>query len=422
MLDLKKLAEHPAEYQRLLRTRSPDIDLSPLVEVYSESIAVKQQLDELRTQRNEISQQISAVRKSGGKDTSLEERATRLKGQIAELERKSTDLETGVQAIAITLPNIPHPSVPVSYDESDKVIIRSGGNEREFDFPVTDHLTLCTNLGMLDFKTGAKLSGSQFPLYKGKGASLERALLNFLVDRVTSKGYQLVIPPLLVNERTAFTSGGLPKFRDQLYFCDKDGLFLIPTSEVPLVGMHIDDMLSVDDLPKCYTACTPNFRREAGTYGSKERGLIRVHQFNKVEMFKFVRPETSDSEFEKLVADAESLVRELELPHRTALLPTSDMAQQAAKTVDIEVHIPSQGRYYETSSCSNCGDYQARRGNIRFRDENGKIRFVHTLNGSGLATSRLFASIVENNQTPDGGIKIPEALVKYTGFDTILSE
>ncbi len=421
MLDLKKICENPDYYQALLRKRSADIDLSSLVSVYHENIYVKTHLDGLRSQRNEVSKKIAAIRRAGDKDVSLEESAVGLKKEISNLEEKQKVLDVNLRALAVVLPNIPHDSVPVSYNEGDKVILRSSGREREADFELRDHLSLCTELGMLDFKTGSKIAGSQFPLYRGKGAILERAILNFLVDKVTSKGYQLIIPPLMVNERSAFTAGGLPKFKDQLYHCDKDDLFMIPTSEVPLAGLHLDDLLSADDLPEYYTACTANFRREAGAYGSKERGLIRVHQFNKVEMFKYVRPESSYEEFDKLVSDAESLVQDFELPCRVALLPTSDMAQQAAKTIDIEIHIPSQKRYYETSSCSNCEDYQARRGNMRFKDETGKIRYMHTINGSGLATSRLFASIVENNQTKEGGITIPKVLVKYTGFDYIAS-
>ncbi|MDX9754695.1 MAG: serine--tRNA ligase, partial [bacterium] len=290
------------------------------------------------------------------------------------------------------------------------------GEKREFGFTPKNHLELGKIHNLFDFERGAKITGSQFPLYWGWGADLEWALLTFMREHNRSRGYTTVIPPLLLNRESTFTSGNLPKFEDQLYKCKEDPFYLLPTSEVPMTSLYRDEILEEAQLPLYYTAQTPCFRREAGTYGSEERGLVRVHQFNKVELYKFVVPETSYEELESLVKDAEHILEELELHYRTMLLVTGDIGNQSAKTYDIEVWLPGQNSYYEVSSCSNCEDYQARRGNIRYRSkETGKPRYVHTLNGSGLATPRLLISILENNQQEDGSIVIPPVLRKYLG-------
>jgi seryl-tRNA synthetase len=299
--------------------------------------------------------------------------------------------------------------------------LREFGQKPQFSFPFKNHIELGEQLGLLDFPRAAKIAGSRFPLYRGKGALLEMALISFMMRYHTEKnGYIPIFPPFLGNPESFFAAGQLPKFADQVYFCPEDKLYLNPTAEVLLTNLHRDEILDGSQLPLKYCAYTACFRREAGTYGEEEKGLIRMHQFNKVELFKFTKPEESYQELESLVEDAEDILKELNVHYRVALLPTCDLAQQSAKTIDLEVWIPSQNRYYEVSSISNCEDFQARRGNIRFRREKGsKPEYVHTLNGSGLATSRLFVAILENNQQPDGSVLIPKPLQEYVGTDRL---
>lgn len=417
MLDLKKIRENPEAIEKQLRRRDPDVSLKEIVTLDDKLRARKSSLDDMRNKLNTASTEIGRRKKAGESADDLIKEMSSLSDQIKAAENEEKELQSELFKRLSYLPNMPHPSVPTDMNKANNVVVRQWGEKVEFPFPFKNHLELSKGLGILDFERGAKVAGSQFPLYVGWGALLEQALLMFMLHTNSSKGYKPILPPYLINEQTMFASGNLPKFADQLYRCRDDDFFLLPTSEVPLTGLHRDEILDEDRLPIRYTSTTSCFRREAGTYGSEERGLVRVHQFNKVEMYKIVTPETSYDELEALVADAEDLCKRLNLHYRTSLLVTGDIGNQSAKTYDVEVWLPGQDSYYEVSSCSNCEDYQARRGNIRSRPGGsagkGKLRFPHTLNGSGLATSRLMVCILESNQREDGSVVVPEALRPY---------
>jgi len=416
MIDIRLIRERREEVEQRLRTRDPAIHLDEVVRLEARRRDLLAEVERRRSRRNELGREIGRRKQAGEDAAELLRESQQLKEQLPALEDELREVEQRLQAELAVLPNLPHPSVPVSLDKADNVLVREWGARREFDFEPLNHLELAKHHRLLDLERGAKLAGSQWPLYVGLGARLELALIHFFLETHTAKGYTLVLPPLFVNRETMFTAGNLPKFEDQLYACRDDELLAIPTAEVPLTGLHRDEIIPEDDLPLYYTAYTPCFRREAGTYGAEERGLVRVHQFNKVEMYKFVTPESSYDELEAMVRDAEEVVQKLGLHYRTMLLVTGDLGQQAAKTYDVEVWLPGQNAYYEVSSCSNCEDYQARRGQIRYRRRaDRKVDFVHTLNGSGLATSRLLISLLENNQQADGSIVIPEVLRPYLG-------
>ena len=422
MLDIKQIRQNTQEIEKKLHKRDATINLSGIVELDEKRRALLFETEELKNKRNVVSKEIGNLIKQD-KDVSKEKDEIRkVSERIKELDDEIRNVEAELTKQMLQLPNIPHDSVPVSDNEDDKIIINKWGTKPEFSFTFKNHVELGKDLDIFDFDRATKISQPQFALYKGDGALLEWALIRYMIDFLTGqKGFTLIIPPYLVNEVTATTSGNLPKFADQLYYSEKDSLYLIPTAEVPLTSMHRDEILSESELPLYYCAYTACFRREAGTYGKEERGLIRVHQFNKVEMFKFCTPETSYNELDHIIKCAEELLMGLGMHFRTALLVTSDIGQQSAKTCDIEVWLPGQNRYYEVSSCSNCEDYQARRGNIRYKAENAKnTRFVHTLNGSGLATSRLLVSLLETNQQPDGSVRIPDVLQVYMGGRDVL--
>lgn len=421
MLDLKTIRENPEQIEKALQRRQPNLSLTPLLELDRKHREMLHRVESLRNEQKTISKEIG-VAMSQGKDPGLaREQVARIKNEIAALEDPLKKTEEELNRLLAGLPNIPHPSVPADMNKKHNQEIRREGAIPDFGFEPRNHLELSDRLGLFDLARAAKISGSQWPMYIGDGARLEMALIQFMLEENTGKGFQLILPPLLVNEASMYTSGNLPKFADQLYKCQDDPLYLIPTSEVPLTNLYRDEILEEELLPLYYCSYTPCFRREAGTYGAEERGLVRMHQFHKVEMYKFTTPETSYDELESLTAAAEDLVRKLGLHFRTMLLVTGDIGQQAAKTYDIEVWLPGQNAYYEVSSCSNCEDYQARRGNIRYRPKQqagqkpSKPRFLHTLNGSGLATSRLMISLIENNQQADGSIVIPEVLRKFMG-------
>lgn len=417
MLDIRKIRERPEEVEGRLKTREPSISLVGVLRADERRRMLLSDVEAHRTRQNEASKQIGRMRHTGEDSGEIMREMQELSRLLRDLESQLKDAEQELDGEMALLPNLPHDSVPVSLHKSENVVVREWSERREFDFEFKNHVQLGESLGILDFERGSKIAASQFPLYVGMGARLEWALISFMLDVHTREhGYTPVIPPYLVNPQTMFTSGNLPKFADQLYRCQEDDLYVIPTSEVPMTSMYRDEILEEASLPLAFTAYTACFRREAGSYGARERGLVRIHQFNKVEMYKFTNEDSSYDELEKLVADAEDIVRRLGLHFRTVLLVTGDIGQQSAKTYDIEVYLPGQASYYEVSSCSNCEDYQARRGNIRYRPQGGgRPRFVHTLNGSGLATSRLLISIMENNQQPDGSVLIPEVLVPYLG-------
>jgi len=423
MLNLRLIRENPEEVERRLRTRDEEIELDGLLKLDEERRALIREVEDLKARRNEGSKRIGKLLSEGH----IEE-AERLKGEMArlaerirELDDKRKEVEQELRDMLIRLPNLPHPSVPVSTRKGDKVVLREYKSRREFDFPPKSHIELGEALGLLDFPRAARIAGARFPLYRGRGALLEMALVQFMFRYQTEEnGYEPIFPPFLGNEESFYTSSQLPKFEEDIYLCERDRLYLNPTAEVLLANMHRGEILPADGLPKKYAAFTTCFRREAGAAGEEERGLIRTHQFNKVELFWFTKPEESYTILEQLIEDAEDILKELDIHYRVTLLPTCDLAQQSAKTVDLEVWLPSQGKYYEVSSCSNCEDFQARRGNIRYRPEpEAKPQYVHMLNGSGVATSRLFAAILENNQQKDGSVIVPEPLRDYVGADVL---
>lgn len=415
MLDIRELRKNPKEFEAKLQTKDPQISLSSILDLDERVRHLKTETEELKAKRNSHSKEIGK-KKQMGQDASadLTQMATigdTIHKQDLEINRLESELHT---ALAL-LPNIPMESAPVSPSPKDNVCIKEWGEKPHFDFPFKNHLELNEHLHLFDFVRGAKLSGSGWPLYVNFGARLEWALLNYMLDTHRKNGFIHIMPPLLMKPDIMFGSAHLPKFEDQLFRLEDDQhpLFLVPTAEAALNGLHYDEILEEEMLPRKYTAYTPCFRREAGAAGSQERGLIRTHQFNKVELFCFARPEESPHIFEEMLKSAEEILQGLGIHYRNMLLTTGDMSFAAAKTVDVEVWLPGQNRYYEVSSVSNCTDFQARRAQIRFRRNGGKAEFVHTLNGSALATSRLMVALLENNQQKDGSILVPKALQRY---------
>lgn len=421
VLDIKLIREQKDWVEQQLRRREPEISLDEIIETDQQRRALQTETDEMRAHHKSVSQQIGEKKRKGEDAAPLLQQMKEASEAIKQKTQQLRDCEDRLSDLVARLPNLPHPSVPDSMDKSNNQEVKRWGEIPAFDFEPQNHLELGKSLGLFDLERGAKITGSGFPLYLGDGAELEWALLSFFRQHNIARGYTSVLTPFLLNRQSAFSSGNLPKFEDQLYKCKDDPFYLLPTSEVPLTSLYRDEVLEEDDLPLCYTAVTPCFRREAGTYGQEERGLVRIHQFNKCEMYKFAKPETSYDELDSLVRDAEHILEQLGLHYKTMLLVTGDIGNQSAKTYDIEVWLPGQQAYYEVSSCSNCEDYQARRGNIRYRPrEGGKPQYVHTLNGSGLATPRLMVSILENNQQADGSVVIPEVLRPYMGGKEVI--
>jgi seryl-tRNA synthetase len=419
MLDIRELREHPADVEARLKTRDPSIDLAPLFELDDARRKLIGEVEELRAEKNRGSQEVAARKKAGKTADDLLGRLSEVSARASKLDEDLRVVEQRIEDIVGRLPNLPHSSVPVGRKD-EKVILRTFGERRDPGFAVRHHLDIGEEKGLFDFRRAATIAGAKFPMYVGRGALLEFALIQFMISHHARRGYTPILPPFVANAESFYVSSQLPKFADDVYAIERDGLFLNPTAESLLVNLHRGETLAAEELPKKYVAYTPCFRREAGSYGEEERGLIRIHQFNKVELFKFTTPETSYAEQDALIEDAESVLQALGMHYRVALLTTEDMAQQATKTVDLEVYLPGQGRYYEVSSCSNCEAFQARRGNIRYRPTpKDKPVFVHTLNGSGVATSRLMAAILENNQAKDGTIEVPAALRQLAGFDAL---
>lgn len=416
MLDQRYIRENMELAEQRLATRGAGIDLSPFKELDSRRRDLLQQAESLKATRNQVSEEISRVKdKSQVQDRIAEMRevSQRIKGYDEELR----GLEEEIAQLLLILPNFPSTTTPIGKDESDNIEIRRWGTVPSFSFEPQAHWDLGERLGILDFERGAKLTGARFTLYKAAGARLERALINFMLDLHTTRhNYIEMLPPFMVNRESMTGTGQLPKFSEDLFHMEGVDYFLIPTAEVPVTNIHRDELLKGSDLPICYTAYTPCFRKEAGSYGKDVRGLIRQHQFNKVELVKFSHPAESYNELQKLLADAEQVLQELKLPYRVVELCTGDIGFSAAKTFDIEVWLPAQKTYREISSCSNFEDFQARRANIRFREtEKAKPEFVHTLNGSGLAVGRTLVAILENYQQEDGSILIPDVLRPYMG-------
>lgn len=416
MLDVKYLRENLAAAEARLKTRGEAIDLTGFRELDEKRRALLQTGEELKALRNKVSEEISRVKdKSQVQDRIVEMREVSQRIKVLDDELK--EVEEALGQFLLTVPNFPSPATPLGASEADNVVVRTWGVPPALPFDPKPHWEIGESLGILDFERGAKLTGARFTLYKGAGARLERALINFMLDLHTGQHkYIEMLPPFMVNRESMTGTGQLPKFEDDLFRIEGTDFYLIPTAEVPVTNIHRGEILRGTDLPLCYTAYTPCFRREAGSYGKDTRGLIRQHQFNKVELVKFVRPADSYNELEKLVADAERVLQLLELPYRTVALCSGDIGFSAAMTYDLEVWLPGQNTYREISSCSNFEDFQARRASIRFReDEKSKPEFVHTLNGSGLAAGRTVVAILENFQQADGSVLIPEALQPYMG-------
>lgn len=417
MLDPKWIREHPEELRELLSRRRHSFDIDELLALEADRRVLLAEVEELKARRNEGSRKVGELKKAGGDASGLMEEMRLIGERVKELDQRLAVIEESFGARLLLLPNRLHGSVPDGVDESDNVEIRRHGEPGKFTFEPRPHWELGEALDIMDFERGTRLAESRFTILKDAGAKLERGLINFMLDlHTTEHGYREIIPPMLVNSATMQGTGQLPKFAEDQYRCANDDLWLIPTAEVPLTNLHYGEILSEDDLPLYYTAYTTCFRREAGTYGRDMRGMLRQHQFDKVELVKICTPETSYDELESLLRAAEKVLQLLELPYRVVSLSTGDIGNAAAKTYDIEVWLPSQNCYREISSCSNCEEFQARRMNTRYRTkEGGKIRFVHTLNGSGIAVGRCLIAIMENMQREDGSIVVPAALRPFTG-------
>ena len=420
MLDIKLIRENPEKINELLKRRNPELSIDKIIEIDAERRKIQAQADELRAKRKTESQKIGMMKKNGENTDAIQEEVRALGDEVKALEEKQVELDNTQRDMLLRTPNTPDESTPIGKSEDDNIPVKYWGEPTKFNFEAKAHWDICEEKNLVDFERGVKISQSRFTLYRGKGARLERAIIQFFLDLHTEEhGYEEILPPFMANAATMTGTGQLPKFAEDMYKCVDEDLYLIPTAEVPVTNIYSGEILSEDDLPKYMTAYTPCFRREAGSAGKDTRGLIRVHQFNKVEMVKLTTPESSPAEHEKLTRDAEICLEKLGLPYRRVALCSADIGFSANKCFDLEVWLPSYNAYKEISSCSNYGDFQARRSNTRYRTKDGQIRFVHTINGSGLAVGRTFAAIVENFQQEDGTIIIPEVLRKYTGFDKI---
>lgn len=415
MLDIKYIRQNREAVERGVADKRVKIDFDRLLELDEKRRELLASSEKLKAERNQANQEIAAAKKSGGPDKELIERMRQVAGQVKELDAELSGIEQELESVLLTVPNVPHESTPVGAGEADNVELRAWGEKPDLAWQPKPHWEVAENLGLADFETAAKLSGSGFSLFTGAGALLERALINWMLDvHVTEHGYTELSPPFIVNRDCMTGTGQLPKMEEDMYRVDTDDLFLIPTAEVPVTNIHREQILDGAKLPLYYTAYTPCFRREAGSYGKDTRGLIRVHQFDKVEMVKFVRPESSYDELETLLGNAEDMLQRLGLHYRILELCTADLSFAAAKCYDIEVWAPGVERYLEVSSCSNFEDFQARRAGIRFRAEpKARPEYVHTLNGSGLALPRTVIAILETYQNPDGTVTVPEVLRPY---------
>ena len=417
MLDVKLLREDLTRVRERLATRGIEIAWDEFVYLDQQRRDALARIEKLKERKNRLSGEIGKVKKSGGDATALMGEVEEVSETIRQGEEPLAEIEARFEKLMLTMPNLPEPSVPAGRSAAENREVRRWRDPPQFDFPAKNHWDIGEELGILDFTRAAKIAGARFALYKDAGARLERALINFMLDLHTQKhGYREVLPPFLVNRDAMTGTGQLPKFEEDLFRVSEPDFFLIPTAEVPVTNIHREEMLEREQLPIRYVAYTPCFRREAGSYGQDVRGLIRQHQFNKVELVKFTEPEHSYDELEKLVADAEAVLQQLQLPYRVVELCTGDLSFAAAKTYDLEVWLPGQATYREISSCSNFEDFQARRAQIRYRKETkGKPIFVHTLNGSGLAVGRTLVAVLENYQQKDGSVVIPEVLRSYMG-------
>ncbi len=425
MLDIKLIRENPEEIVRRLAAKGTDAkdDIARIVELDARRREMISENEAKKAEQNRATKQIPQMKKEGKDPSPIFAAMKELSAQIKANDEKLAQVEAEYNNLLLGLPNLPDPDLAPGGKENNEPI-RYFGEPHHFDFEPKNHVDLCTDLGLIDYKRGTKLSGNGFWIYRGMGARLEWALLNYFIDTHLSDGYELVLVPHMLGYECGLTAGQFPKFKDEVYWLetaeDERRRFMLPTAETALVSLHRDEILTEADLPRKYISYTPCFRREAGSYRTDERGMVRGHQFNKVEMVQYTRPEDSDAAFEELVGKAEALVKGLGFHFRTVKLAAADCSASMARTYDIEIHIPSMDGYKEVSSVSNARDYQARRGSIRFkRDGSNTTEFVHTLNGSGLATSRILPAIVEQNQNADGSVSVPEVLQKYLGTDIL---
>lgn len=428
MLDIKQIRENPQKIKELLNRRG-DYDLEPVLQLDKDQRELEAKRSQLQARSNEIGKLVGQKIKAGtnpqdAEIAALREEGNEVKAQIGALEPQEKELVAAIQTLLLAFPNLPSESTPIGKSEDENVEVRRWGEEYiPQNTDILPHWEIGEKLGIFNFERSAKIAQSRFVTLIGAGAALERALIQFMLDRQIAAGYQEIIPPILVNTASLTATGQLPKFAEESFKCADDDLWLIPTAEVPLTNLYRDEILGADSLPIYHCAYTPCFRREAGSYGRDTRGLIRLHQFSKIELVKIVSPSTSEDEHQKLVQDAEAILQALQLPYRVLELCTGDMGFAAARCYDLEVWLPSAGKYREISSCSNCTDFQARRGQIRFKEAGKKgTQFVHTLNGSGLAVGRTMAAILENYQEPDGTVRIPSVLQPYLKRDRLIQE
>jgi seryl-tRNA synthetase len=420
MLDIKILRQDPDRIREALKNRCNDLDISPAIELDKQRRDLLADVEQKKAKQNEISKKVPAMKKAGENTDELFKEMKELSNEIKVDDEKVRDIDEQLRNFMLRIPNIPNASCPIGKDDTENKEMRKWGAPREFDFEFKAHWDIGTDLDILDFERGTKIAGTRFTVYKGLGARLERSVIQYFLNTHTDNGYTEIFPPYMVNRASMTGTGQLPKFEEDAYNIKNNDFFMIPTAEVPVTNLHRDEILDGAQLPIKYCAYSACFRAEAGSAGRDTRGLIRQHQFNKVELVKFVKPENSYDELEKLTNDAEKLLQGLGIPYRVVCLSTGDLGFSSAKTYDIEVWMPSYGRYVEISSCSNFEDYQARRANIRYKETaKDKAQFVHTLNGSGLAVGRTVAAILENFQNEDGTVTVPEALVQYMGTDTI---
>jgi len=422
MLDIKLIRENPDRVKQAMKNRNGDYDeiIDRVLACDEKRRELNSKADTLKAKQNQASKQIPQIKKQGGDVSAILAEMNEIKAEIKGMDAEIAQVEAEQKELILSIPNIPNETVPIGKSDADNVEIRRWGEPKQFDFEPKAHWDIGKDLGILDPETAGKVTGARFHFYKGLGARLERSIYNFFLNTHTEHGYTEVFPPYMVNRASMTGTGQLPKFEEDAFKVSNMDYFLIPTAEVPVTNMYRGDILDKADLPISYCAYSACFRAEAGSAGRDTRGLIRQHQFNKVELVKFADPETSYEELEKLTADAERVLQLLGLPYRVVALSTGDLGFSSAKTYDIEVWLPSYGRYVEISSCSNFEDFQARRASIRFRGDKGeKTKLVHTLNGSGVAIGRTTAAILENYQNADGSVTIPEALVPYMGTDII---
>ena len=421
MLDIRLIRENPDKVKELLKRRNPELSIDSVIDIDKQRREVQVKADNLRAERKKLSQEVGGLKKAGQDTTELQEQVRKIGEEIRQLEVLEAELNEAQRDMLLGIPNIPAEETPVGVCAEENVVIKTISEAPKPSFRIKPHWEIGLDLDLIDFERGVKIAESRFTIYRGAGARLERAIINFFLDLHTREhGYTEILPPFLVNAASMTGTGQLPKFREDMYKCEGEDLYLIPTAEVPLTNIYMNEILREEDLPLYMTAYTPCFRREAGSAGKDTRGLIRQHQFNKVELVKLCTPETSFEEHEKLTRNAEKVLELLELPYRTIQLCTGDIGFSAQKCYDLEVWMPSSEGYREISSCSNFGDFQARRANLKYRSKKtGKPEFMHTINGSGLAVGRTFAAILENYQQEDGSVKIPKVLQSYFGSEII---